>query len=258
MNTKKIIVGNLKMNLITLSERDGYLKLLKSEIKKMKNDGSWELILCVPFVHLDFFSKNLKGKNIYPGVQNIFWDERGSFTGEISPVMAKEYGAKYSIVGHSERRRYFNESDQEVNKKIKIAIKNQITPILCVGETSDERSRGMTKEIVSHQLLDGLEGVLPLQSEKIIVVYEPAWAVGSDIEPTSNEIMEARILVRKLLTQKYGEAVAGKVKVLYGGSVKAKLVKKVCLDPQMDGVLVGRESLAPVNLIEIIQSLVKC
>ncbi|MCK9378724.1 MAG: triose-phosphate isomerase [Candidatus Moranbacteria bacterium] len=256
--TTKIIVGNLKMNLITLSERDGYLKLLKSEIKKLKNDGSWELILCVPFVHLDFFSKNLKGKNIYLGVQNIFWDERGSFTGEISPVMARECGAKYSIVGHSERRRYFKENDQEVNKKIKVAIQSQITPIMCIGETSDERKEGLTKDVISRQLLDGLEGILPLQSEKIIIAYEPVWSVGSDIEPESNEIMEVRILVRKLLTQKYGEAVAGKVKVLYGGSVKSKLIKKVCFNPQMDGVLVGRESLVPVNLIEIVQSFSQC
>lgn len=255
---KKIIVGNIKMNLIALSERDSYLKALKSEIKKVKLGDDVEMVLCVPSVHLDFFAKNLKKTKIKLGVQNVFWQERGSFTGEISPVMAKEYGAGYSIIGHSERRKYFKENDQEVNLKIKSAIKNGIIPIVCIGETLQERKEGLIKDVISRQLNEGLEDISQMQAEKIILAYEPIWAVGVDAEPTSDEIMEVRILIRKILTQKYGADTTGKIKVLYGGNVKANLVKKMCLNPQMDGVLVGRESLVPFNLIEIVKGFEKC
>lgn len=246
------------MNLITLSERDSYLKALKSDIKKVKLGDDVEMVLCVPFVHLEFFAKNLKRTKIKLGVQNIFWQERGSFTGEISPVMAKEYGADYSIIGHSERRGYFKENNQEINLKIKSAIKNGIIPILCIGETLQERQKGLINDIISRQLNEGLEGISRMQAEKIIIAYEPVWVIGSDAEPTSDEIMEARILIRKILTGKYGSDTTGKIKVLYGANVKASLIKKMCLDPQMDGVLVGRESLVPFNLIEIVKGFEKC
>lgn len=246
------------MNLVTFSERDGYLKALKSEIKKAKLGDNAEMVLCVPFVHLEFFAKNLKNKKISLGVQNIFWEERGSFTGEISPVMAKECGANYSIIGHSERRKYFKENDQEVNLKIKSAIKNGIIPIVCIGETLQERKEGLIKDVISRQLNEGLEDISQMQVEKIILAYEPIWAIGADAEPTSDEIMEVRILIRKILTGKYGADITGKIKVLYGGNVKANLVEKMCLNPQMDGVLVGRESLVAVNFAEIVSGIDRC
>lgn len=239
------------MNLITLLERENYLKALKAEIKKRSNFDNHDIVLCVPFVHLDFFSKNLSKTKIGLGAQNIFWEERGSFTGEISPIMIRECGAKYAIIGHSERRKYFRESNQMTNMKVRAAIRNQIVPILCVGESEDERKNGEIKDVITQQVLGGLDGVLPMQAENIIIAYEPIWAVGTDVEPTSDEIMEVRILIRKILIQKYGTEVDNKVRILYGGSVKAKAIKKMCLDPQMDGVLVGRESLVPSNFLDI-------
>jgi triosephosphate isomerase len=258
MVAKKIVIGNLKMNLPTLAERDEYLKSLKNEIKKTKREENVEMVLCVPSVYLEFFAKNLKNKKISLGAQNIFWQESGSFTGEISPVMAKECGADYSIIGHSERRKYFNENDQEVNLKIKSAIKNEIIPIVCIGETLQERQEGLIKDVISRQLNKGLEDISEVQVEKIIIAYEPIWAIGADAEPTSDEIMEVRILIRKILTQKYGADTTGKIKVLYGGNVKANLVEKMCLNPQMDGVLVGRESLVAVNFMEIVTGIGRC
>lgn len=242
------------MNLLSNPELERYFKSFKSQIKgnSFKNVG---IIVCPPFVYLQDFVKKVKNKKVRIGLQNIFWERSGSFTGEISPVMLKNMGGEYAIVGHSERRCYFGENDEMVNLKIKMMIKERLTSIFCFGETMEERGAGLTSRVIINQIQKGLKDVTPSGLEKIIFAYEPVWAVGTDVIPTSNGVMEVKILIKKILTEKYGIKYAQKAVILYGGSVKSKFVSQVCLDPGMDGVLVGRESLDPVEFLKIAKML---
>lgn len=262
------------MNLLSLSERDGYLKSLEKELsgKKIKNT---EIILCPPFVHLEAF-KNWKDKKIHPrtksllanssdkrggcfgvgvkiGAQNMFSEDKGSYTGEVSPVMLKNLGCEYVIIGHSERRRYFSENNEEINLKVAAALKNGIRPILCVGETKSEKENGLTLEVVGNQIRESLAGINRAKCEQIVVAYEPVWAVGSDVTPSANEIMEAKVLIRKILVEMFGERYAKSVSIIYGGSVNAKNAKEVSPDPGMDGALVGRDCLVAHEFIKIVE-----
>lgn len=246
---KKLVVGNLKMNLLNIQERDRYLKWLDKELanKIFKNS---EVILCPPFVHLEAL-KNWKNKKMRIGAQNMFSHEKGAYTGEISPSMLKNFGCEYVIVGHSERRRYFAESGIEINSKIIAALKFGLKPILCVGETRVEKDSHNTMKVITRQLEEALVTISRVKAEQIIIAYEPVWAVGTDIVPTANEIMEARLLIKKTLVQMFGKKYADLVRILYGGSVNAKLVKQVCIEPGMDGALIGRESLLPHEFLKI-------
>jgi triosephosphate isomerase (TIM) len=246
----KYVVGNLKMNLITPSERERYLTTLKKELfgKKFKNT---EIILCPPPVHLENFANDIQGPKISIGAQDVFWEKSGSFTSEISPWMVKNLKAEYTIIGHSERRKYFGETSAMDNLKIKAALKAGLTVIYCIGEKREERDNEMMSDILSIQLEEGLRGINSGFLGKIIIAYEPVWAVGTDVIPTMNEVMEARILIRKILTGMYGPKNGLKSPILYGGSVKQENVGRLCLEPGMDGVLVGRESLIPHEFIKI-------
>lgn len=243
------MVGNLKMNLLSKSERDHYFESFKKELtgKKLENT---EIVLCPPFIHLEEFSKLISDK-VKIGAQNMFWEKEGSFTGEISPVMLKNFGCEYVIIGHSERRRFFSENDEDVNLKIISALKVKLKTIICIGETRAERNSGETMKVVTNQVKEALKEISRTRADQIVVTYEPVWAVGSDILPTSHEIMEAKVLIRKILVELFGKKYAAKVKIIYGGSVNVKMTKQVCLDPEMDGVLVGRDSLTPRDLIKI-------
>ncbi len=248
---KKLVVGNLKMNLLTVAERDRYLESFQRDFEK-KAKNSAEIVLCPPAVHLEKFVETLAQENIFVGAQNIFWEERGSFTGEISSLMVKNIGCKYAIIGHSERRKYFAESNEDINAKIKSALKDNLIPIVCIGESQTERKNGETAEVIMAQLNQSLSDVPISKITEIVFAYEPIWAVGSDAIPTSDEILEVKITIRKLLVEKYGASAAEKVRILYGGSVNSKNVDQVCVEPQMDGVLVGRESLIPNEFLKIV------
>lgn len=246
----KLIVGNLKMNILSPLERERYFEMFKKELagKRLKNI---QFILCPPAIHLEAFKK-LKSKKTAIGAQNIFWERVGSFTGEISPSMIKNLGADYTIIGHSERRRYFNEKDEEIGLKILAALKAGLIPILCVGE--DNSSQMNDAAVIVKKLEKCLKNINRAKIENVVVCYEPVWAISSnnpDHLPTANEIMSARLLIKKFLVGKYGIKISEKVKIIYGGSVDAKNVKEVCVDPGMDGVLVGRESLTPYEFIKI-------
>lgn len=246
---EKIIIGNLKMNLLSVVEREQYLKSLKKELtgKKIKN---FPIVLCPPSIHLEAFSK-FKRKNVFLGAQNIFWERSGSFTGEISPSMIKNMGAQFVILGHSERRKYFGERDEEINQKIGSALRNGLIPVICVGETALEKQKEQTFKIISSQLKKGMRGINRVKSDQIIIAYEPVWAVGSDIIPSTNEIMQVKILIKKILVDIFEKKYADKVRIIYGGSVNSKTAKETCLEPGMDGVLVGRESLIPFEFLKI-------
>ncbi len=251
----KYIIANLKMNLISPKEREQYLVSLGKELKGKKIKNS-EIILCPSFVHLEAFGQ-IKNKNIKLGAQNVFSEDKGSYTGEISPVMLKNFGCKYVILGHSERRRYFSENNEDVNLKITAALKNGVRPILCLGETKTEKESDLTMRVIENQIKECLMGISRTKIEQIIFVYEPVWAVGSDLTPTTNEIMEAKVLIRKILVEMFGPRVARNLQVLYGGSVNCKNAKEVCLDSELNGVLVGRESLMPHELMKIVETLDK-
>lgn len=246
----KLIVGNLKMNLLTVAERERYFESFKNELKKKKLAQS-SIVLCPPAVHIETFAKKIKLKNVSIGAQNVFWQERGSFTGEISAPMVKSCGGEYVILGHSERRKYFGEENEKINAKIKIALKNNLRVILCVGETKEEKQAGATSDVIAEQLEECLLDIPVGKISKVVIAYEPVWAVGSDVIPTSNEIMQAKILIKKILLTLYGGNLAEKVLILYGGSVKTKTARQVCVEPGMDGALIGRESLIPREFIEI-------
>jgi triosephosphate isomerase len=247
---QKLIIGNLKMNLLTIAERDQYLESFKKELKKSKI-SDLDVVLCPPAVHVENFVKKNKTKNVAIGGQNIFWEDRGSYTGEISAAMLKNLGAQYVIVGHSERRKYFGETNVDANAKIKNALKNGLVPIYCVGETKEDREAGNESQVIAEQIVDGFADISSAKAASIVVAYEPVWAVGSDVIPKSDEIMQVKILLKRIFADAYGITVAEKIKVLYGGSVKAASVKQVCNDAGMDGVLVGRESLIPNEFIKI-------
>lgn len=246
---EKLVVANMKMNILSPLERERYFKLFKKEMagKKMTRV---EMVLCPPALHLEAFKK-LKNKKVSLGVQNIFWERSGSYTGEVSADMAKNFGADYVILGHSERRRYFGENNEEVGLKIMAALKIGMRPILCVGEND---KRGNSAAQILAQLKSCLKEVIAARIENVVICYEPVWAISAnkpDHLPTTDEVMSARILIKKFLVQKYGAKIADKVKIIYGGSVDSKNVKNMCVDSGMDGALVGRESLAPFEFVKI-------
>ncbi|MDP1619667.1 MAG: triose-phosphate isomerase, partial [bacterium] len=200
---KNIVASNLKMNLLSINEREAYLKRLGALLAGKKFTDT-EIVLCAPFVHLEGFKK-WKNKKVKRGAQNMFFEDKGSFTGEISPVMLKNFDCEYVILGHSERRKYIQESNQDVNLKVISALKNGIKPILCVGEDADQKRDGT--DIVVEQLQDCLNGVSKGKIENVIICYEPVWAISSnnpDHLPTTNEVMSARLLIKKFLVAEYG------------------------------------------------------
>jgi len=253
---KKLMVGNLKMNLISLKEREDYLKLFKKEMKD-KRLSNVDIILCPPFVHLEAFNKNFQRGKVKIGTQNLFWERKGAYTGEVSPVMVKNLGAEAAIIGHSERRRYFQETDDMVNLKVKAALKTGIIPILCVGETKKEKEAELTAKVITRQIVAGLQEISRFQLSKIIFAYEPVWAIGSGLVPSGNEVLSAKLLIRKILTEKYGVKHAQIPRIIYGGSVSFRTVKQVCVESKMDGVLIGKESLSPHGFLKIAEILNK-
>ncbi len=250
----KWLIGNLKMNLINSQEREDYLKLFKKE-KKGKRLKNVEIILCPSFTHLESFANYFKGEEIKIGAQNLFWEKSGSFTGEVSPETLKSLGASAVIVGHSERRKYFQETDKMINLKIKAAIKTGISPIFCVGENAKEKEADLAAKVIAKQVMAGLEGIPRSQLGNIIFAYEPVWAIGTGLTPCSNEILSAKLLIRKMLVNKFGLKYAQAPKIIYGGSVNFKIADQVCMASEMDGALVGGESLSPHSFLKIAEVL---
>lgn len=252
---KKIIIGNLKMNLLSVKERTAYGNLMKKEFgdKKMTNV---EVVICPPFIYLEALSK--LSKKIKIGAQDVFSEDSGSYTGEISPLMLKDLGCSYVILGHSERRRYFSENNHEINLKVLAALKNGLKPILCVGEDASQKMEG--DAVMLNQLTECLADVSKERIREVVICYEPAWAISSnnpDHLPTANDIMSARLLIQKFLVSKYGAEIVKEASIIYGGSVAVNNVMEVCVASRMDGALIGRESLHPhqfAKIAEIIDS----
>lgn len=235
---KKIIAGNWKMNK-NHNEAVELINSLKSGIDTDKSD----VVVCVPFVDLMSISEAIKGTNINLGAQNMHFEESGAYTGEIAPSMLKELGVKYVIIGHSERRAYFGETDEIVNKKVKKALEHNIVPILCVGESLEERELDITIELVRIQVKKAFAGISKEDAKKVVIAYEPIWAIGTGKVATKEQAEEVCKEVRKVVAEVYGQEIADVIRIQYGGSVTGDSANELFNMPNIDGGLVGGASL---------------
>ncbi len=235
---KAIIAGNWKMN-NTVSESVALVK----ELKPLVKNASCDVVICPTAVCLATVVEECKGTNIMVGAQNMHFEDNGAYTGEISPIMLKDLGVQFVIIGHSERRQYFNETDETVNKKLKAAFKYNITPILCVGETLEEREFGITEETLATQIKLDLNGLTKEQIERLVIAYEPIWAIGTGKTATAEDANDTIGFIRSIVGRLYGSDIAEKTRIQYGGSVKPSTIKEQMNKEHIDGGLIGGASL---------------
>ena len=244
---KKVIAGNWKMNMLP-NEAISCIDELSKLVKDTKN----EVILCVPYTDLFYALLTAQNTNIKIGAQNMHFEERGAYTGEISGPMLKSIGVEYVIIGHSERRQYFAETDETVNKKVKAAHKYGLKPIVCVGETLEQKETGKTVEIITNQTRLALDGLNKEQVEGTIIAYEPIWAIGTGKTATSEDANNSIKEIRKEIAKNYGQEVADRVIIQYGGSVKSGNAKELFTTSDIDGGLVGGASLKADEFAKIV------
>jgi len=222
-----------------------------NEVKDRVNNDKVEAVICAPFTLLKDLKQATKGTNIKIGAQNMHFEEKGAFTGEISPLMLKELDMDYVVIGHSERRQYFNETDETVNKKVLKALEVGIDPILCVGETLEEREAGNTKDVCKVQVEKALENVSKEDLAKVVIAYEPVWAIGTGKTATSEDANDVIAYIREVVANLYGE-LANEVRIQYGGSVKPSNVAEIMNQSDIDGALVGGASLEANDYVELV------
>ena len=235
---KKIIAGNWKMNK-TPAEAVELAKMLKDKV----NTDEKDVVFCVPAIDIIPVGEVLKGTNIALGAENVYFEESGAYTGEISPNKLKEAGVKYVIIGHSERREYFGETDETVNKKVKKVLEHKMIPIMCCGETLNQREMNITIEHIRIQIKKGLYGLSASDAEKVVIAYEPIWAIGTGKTATSQQAQEVCAAIRQVVKEIYSEATAEKIRIQYGGSVNGKNAAELFAMNDIDGGLVGGASL---------------
>ena len=245
---KPLMAGNWKMNK-TVEEAAGMVKALKAAVA---NVSDVEILVCPAFTALYAVNNEIKGSNINLGAQNLFWEAKGAFTGEISPAMVKEAGCSYVIIGHSERRQYFAETDETVNKRVKAAFANGLIPVVCVGETLEEREKDITFKVIETQIRGGLAGLSPEEASSAVIAYEPVWAIGTGKTATPDQAQQVHAFIRQLYREIYADA-AGKVRILYGGSVNPKNVSDLMKQPDIDGGLVGGASLEADSFAQLVK-----
>ena len=216
---RKVIAGNWKMNK-NIQETETYINELKELVKDTQN----EVIICVPFIDLCKAVKTAKGTNIKIGAQNVHFEEKGAYTGEVSPKMLADTGVEYVIIGHSERREYFNETDETINKKLKAALAHGLKPILCVGETLEQREQGITKMWITGQVRYDMEGLSKDEAQNIIIAYEPIWAIGTGKTASKEDANEALKWIREEIEKLYDKELADEIIIQYGGSVKSSKI----------------------------------
>ncbi len=244
---KKVIAGNWKMNMLP-NEAMAFIEGLAPLVK----DAEAEVILCVPYTDLFYSLLTAQDTKIKIGAQNMHWEESGAYTGEVSGKMLKSIGVEYVIIGHSERRQYFNENDETVNKKVKAAFDNELNPIVCVGETLEQRESGKAEEIITTQTKLALEGLSDEQVKNTIIAYEPIWAIGTGKTATADDANNAIKAIRNEIAKNYGQNIANEVIIQYGGSVKASNAKELFNTTDIDGGLVGGASLKVEEFAKIV------
>ena len=244
---RKVIAGNWKMNMLP----DETIKFIE-EFAPLVKDTENEVILCVPYTDLFYALLNVQGTNIKIGAQNMHFEDSGAYTGEVSAKMLKSINVEYVIIGHSERRQYFNETDETVNKKIKKAFENGLKPIVCIGETLEQREEGSTIAVITKQAELALDGLTNEQVENTIIAYEPIWAIGTGKTATSEDAENSIKAIRNKISEIYGQNTANGVIIQYGGSVKSTNAKELFEMPDIDGALVGGASLKSEEFSKII------
>ena len=246
---KNIIAGNWKMNNAVKDT-----KKLADELKPLVADATCEVVVCVPFTSIDTARKAFRGSNVKIGAQNVHWADKGAFTGEISAEMLKEQKVEYVLIGHSERRQYFGETDETVNKRIKKALEYALKPIVCVGETLDERENGQTAAVVTRQVINAFQGIEKNFLKRVVIAYEPVWAIGTGKTATSDDANDTIAIIRKVLRKLYGRTAAAAMRIQYGGSMNAGNAKELMFMPEIDGGLIGGASLKAEDFAVIVKA----
>ena len=244
---RKVIAGNWKMNMLP-NEAIALIEGLAPKVKDTKND----VIICVPFTDLFYSLLSVQDTNIKVGAQNMHFEESGAYTGEVSGKMLQSMNVEYVIIGHSERRQYFAETDETVNKKVKAALKYGLKPIICVGETLEQREAGKAVQIITTQTRLALEGLKPKEMETIIIAYEPIWAIGTGKTATSEDANNSIKAIREEVRSLYGDKIADEIIILYGGSVNSSNAKELFETSDIDGGLVGGASLKADEFAKIV------
>jgi triosephosphate isomerase len=239
MARKKLIVANWKMYKNPAQTRDffsGFLQLVSGHDRD-------EIVVCPPYVDLNTALEAAKGSRVTVGAQNVYWKDEGAFTGEISPSMLVEIGCTHVIIGHSERRQYFGETDDTVNLKLKAALEHGLTPIVCVGEVLEEREAGMTEDVLRRQCVRAFHAISGKKAAKLVIAYEPVWAIGTGKTATPQMAADAHVLIRGEAAKAFGQEFADALRILYGGSVKPENAAALMSEEEIDGALVGGASL---------------
>ncbi|MBU1852562.1 MAG: triose-phosphate isomerase [Candidatus Omnitrophica bacterium] len=249
---RPIIAGNLKMNK-TVEEAVSMAVALK---RKFYTFAEADIVICPPFTALSKVHDEIVDSSIMLGAQDVYWEEDGAFTGEISLNMLRDVGCRYIIVGHSERRNIFGETDEDVNRKVKAVLKHGITPIMCIGEKIEERDNGMTFEVLEKQLSRGLKNLFKDEVMRIIIAYEPIWAIGTGRTATPQQAQEAHKFIREFIERSYDKEAYLKIRIQYGGSVKPENIAQLMSQEDVDGALVGGASLDVNSFSEIVKKAV--
>jgi triosephosphate isomerase len=248
ISRKKLIAGNWKMNKTSADA----IALVSDLVATIGRQTDVDVVVCPPFTSIEAVAKSIDGSNVKLGAQNMHPEASGAFTGEVSAPMLRALFATHVILGHSERRAYFAETDAFINKKVLAALKNQLKPILCVGETLAEREAGSTLKVVQTQLEAGLEGVSKDLAPSVVIAYEPVWAIGTGKVATTEQAQEVHAFIRGLLTKLFTEPVAQKVRILYGGSMKPSNASELLAQKDIDGGLIGGASLEARSFVELV------
>ena len=247
---RKIIAGNWKMN----NDLNATQNLISNLAKSLNNNENCDIIICPPFTSLSEANSQIKNTAIKLGAQNMYFENEGAYTGEISAQMLKSAGCEFVILGHSERRAIFNESDSLINKKIKKAISSGLKPIFCVGESLEQREKGVTKDIIKTQVTEGLKDISAEEIKTLIIAYEPVWAIGTGKNATPEQAQEVHKFIRSLIKEKYSDEDAENMIIQYGGSVKPDNAKDLLSQKDIDGALVGGASLKADSFLGIIRA----
>jgi len=248
-NRTPLIAGNWKMFKTGIEAVETAARL----VKLVAGTTDIDVMIAPPFTALAPVSDIVRGSCVSLGAQNLFWEAQGAFTGEISPAMLVSAGCKYVIIGHSERRQYFNETDQTVNKRMQAAVDNDLIPVMCVGESEKERESKDTFSVLDKQVKKGLEGFSSDDLKRLVIAYEPVWAIGTGKTATSHQAQEVHQFLRSVLEKNFGNMLANSIRILYGGSVKPNNIGELMAMPDVDGALVGGASLDPETFSKIVQ-----
>jgi len=247
---RPIVAGNWKLN----KNIEESLKLVTDLKNGLPKESKCEIVIAPVFTALHPVNAAIEGTPIKLSAQDVYWEDQGAFTGEVSVPLLRDVGCEFVIVGHSERRQFFGETDQSVNKKAKAVLGHQMMPIICVGESLQEREQGTTLEVIISQVKGALEGFTPTEMKLVVVAYEPIWAIGTGRTASPQDAQEAHAAIRKQISAQFGQSTADATRVLYGGSVKPANTASLMAQPDVDGALVGGASLTAESFIGIIEA----